>query len=120
MLPQVTLVRRLYETWYDTDFVVYAQGEIVKDGYVAGVDWLEVLTGKGRISFKEAVTTENTETAATLTQAVKLFTSPEHVIREGSKVKLTYRGREAMFICASPPRMYDTHQEIALKREERA
>lgn len=67
-----------------------------------------------RISVESAAPTSSSDTAAVVSQTIKLFTSPDAVIREGSKIIVTQSGKTAEYSCSGQPAVYPTHQEILL------
>lgn len=71
-----------------------------------------------RLSYKSAPATGDGNTAS-VTQEITLFISPDVEIKNGSKIVVTQRGQTTQFTNASEPKVYDSHQEIALKLFER-
>lgn len=68
-----------------------------------------------KLSFERLNTVVQTDTAATLTQATKLFLSPEIEVNGGSKIIVTWMGKTESFSCSGKPAVYPTHQEIMLE-----
>lgn len=60
-----------------------------------------------------------TESAANVSEEVKLFCSPDHEIPAGLKIVVTQAGTTEAFICSGIPAVYVTHQEVVLTSEER-
>lgn len=50
----------------------------------------------------------------TVSQSVKLFISPDIVIKAGSKIIVTQHGRTTEYSNSGVPAVYPTHQEIML------
>mgnify|MGYP006988832585 CR=1 FL=1 len=66
------------------------------------------------LSFEIVRATDQSDSAAALAQAVKLFISPEAAIPTGSKITVTQAGVTGDYTHSSIPAMYETHQEIML------
>ena len=69
-----------------------------------------------KLSFEKLSATNQTETAAAITQGVKLFLAPEIVVKGGSKIIVEWQGRTYEYSCSGDPAVYATHQEIPLER----
>ena len=72
-----------------------------------------------RLSFESVAPVQQTETAAAVSQTVKLFVSPEIVIIPGSKLTVTQNGVTTDYKGSSIAAVYTTHQEIMLDLFER-
>lgn len=72
-----------------------------------------------KLSFETLKSAQQTEAAASITQAIKLFLAPEIVVKPGSKVTVTQDGFTADYRCSGVPAVYPTHQEIMLELFER-
>lgn len=55
------------------------------------------------------------DTAASVSQLVKLFLAPEIIIKSGSKIIVTQNGATTAYRSSGAPSYYSTHQEIALE-----
>ena len=66
-----------------------------------------------KLSF-ETLTSSNGDPVATVSQSVKLFLSPDVVIKAGSKIIVTQNGRTTEYSNSGVPAVYPTHQEIML------
>lgn len=55
------------------------------------------------------------DNVSAVTQTPSLFLDPSYVIPSGSKVIVTQRGRMSVWKNSSEPRVYESHQEIALE-----
>lgn len=74
-----------------------------------------------RLSFEKTAVAVQTETAAIVTQGIKLFLPPEIEIKPGSKIIVTQNGITNSYSASGVPAIYATHQEIMLELfEERA
>ena len=72
-----------------------------------------------RLSFKQSNPAQQTESAASIAQVIKLFLAPEATVRPGSKVTVSQDGVTADYKCSGVPAVYSTHQEIVLELFER-
>lgn len=68
-----------------------------------------------RLSFEILKAAKQSDSAAAVTQAVKLFVSPDIVIRAGSKITVTQDNVTNDYTCSGIPAVYPTHQEIMLE-----
>lgn len=68
-----------------------------------------------RISFKTSNSTDNTESAAAVSQMVKVLIAPEIDIKPGSKLSITRNGVTTDYKNSGESARYDTHQEITLE-----
>ena len=66
-----------------------------------------------KLSFETLNSTDG-DHVATVTQSVKLFISPDVVIKAGSKIIVTQHGRTTEYSNSGVPAVYPTHQEIML------
>ena len=66
-----------------------------------------------KLSF-ETLTSSTGDPVATVSQSVKLFISPDVVIKAGSKIIVTQHGRTTEYSNSGVPTVYPTHQEIML------
>ena len=73
-----------------------------------------------RVSFESNSTTiKSNDTVYEKPQTIKLFIAPELIINDGSKIVVVQNGRTEAYKCSGAPRVYITHQEIALEHFER-
>ena len=72
-----------------------------------------------RVIYKSTPPSATRSTAATLTQVIKLYLSPEVMVKAGSRVLVTTNGVETVYACAGEPALYISHQEIELKLKDR-
>lgn len=66
-----------------------------------------------KLSF-ETLTSSSGDPVAAVSQTVKLFLSPDVVIKAGSKIIVTQHGRTTEYSNSGVPAVYPTHQEIML------
>ncbi|MCM1326958.1 MAG: hypothetical protein NC094_08935 [Bacteroidales bacterium] len=67
-----------------------------------------------RLSFERLTAAVQSDSAAAVTQVVKLFVSPDVEIKEGSKITITQDGITNDYERSGIPAIYPTHQEIIL------
>lgn len=67
------------------------------------------------LSFETLNPAVQTESAASITQSIKLFLSPDVTINAGSKITVTQDNVTADYMCSGVPAVYPTHQEISLE-----
>ncbi len=68
-----------------------------------------------RLSFEKTSAALQTDTAAKMSQGVKLFAAPEVRIKPGSKVVVTQNGVTGEYAASGEPAVYGSHQEIMLE-----
>ena len=68
-----------------------------------------------RLSYEKLSAASQTETAAGITQGIKLFLAPETVIKEGSKIIVMQNGVTGVYCASGKPAVYSTHQEVILE-----
>ncbi len=68
-----------------------------------------------KISFEKQNASAQTDTAAALTQGVKLFVAPEIKIKPGSKIIVGQNGVTTAYSASGEPAVYFSHQEITLE-----
>ena len=68
-----------------------------------------------KLSFEKQAVAVQTETAAAISQSIKLFRSPELKINSSSKIIVTQNGVTDEYSASGKPAIYSTHQEITLE-----
>ena len=68
-----------------------------------------------KLSFKKLTAASQTETAAAVSQVIKLFLAPEINVKAGSKLVVTQNGVTGKYSASGIPAVYSTHQEIVLE-----
>ena len=68
-----------------------------------------------KLSFEKSNAVIQTETAAAISQSVKLFIAPELNINGGSKIVVTQNNVTGEYSASGEPAVYPTHQEIMLE-----
>jgi len=67
-----------------------------------------------RLSFEKITAAVQTDTAAAVSQGIKLFLAPEIAVKTGSKIVVTQAGVTGEYQLSGVPALYETHQEIML------
>ncbi|WP_300844073.1 hypothetical protein [uncultured Acetatifactor sp.] len=118
---QVLKARKAIERMY-TGTCKVTEHQKVKSGASKLVTYADkvVLDGQPcRLSVKTSEPARQTESVASIAQAIKLFLAPEITVRPGSKVTVAQDGVTADYRCSGVPAVYPTHQEIVLELFER-
>lgn len=68
-----------------------------------------------RLSFEKISAATQTDTAAVVSQNIKLFLAPEIRVASGSKIVVTQNGMTGEYCASGKPAVYATHQEIILE-----
>ncbi len=68
-----------------------------------------------KLSFEKLTAASQTETAAAVSQVIKLFLAPEINVKAGSKLVVTQNGVTGKYSASGIPAVYSTHQEIVLE-----
>lgn len=100
------------------DSIGVSEYQKVKDPVTALTSYKEVVVLENqpcKLSFESITTAIQTEAAVTISQAVKLFLSPDITIKPGSKLKVTQTGVTTEYSSSGVPAVYPTHQEIMLE-----
>lgn len=72
-----------------------------------------------RLSYKNDYTMEDSETADTVKQIIKLFIKPELDIPAGSIFEITQHGKTSTYSNSGFPIVHGSHQEITLNLDDR-
>lgn len=87
---------------------------------LTGIEEVVVLENQPcRLSFESGAPVQQSQTAAAVSQTVKLFISPDVVISPGSKLTVTQNGVTTDYTRSGIAAVYPTHQEIMLDLFER-
>lgn len=68
-----------------------------------------------KLSFEKLNAVVQSDTAAAISQGVKLFLAPEIKVNGGSEIVVTWMGETHEYSCSGEPAVYPTHQEIMLE-----
>lgn len=82
-------------------------------------DVVVLLNQPCKLSFESVVPVQQSETAAAVSQTVKLFLAPDVMISPGSKLTITQNGVTGDYTRSGVAAVYPTHQEIMLELFER-
>ena len=110
------LMRKHIESLYDSTFTI-TECVFVKNVETGIDEATEIVTAENvpcRISFKSSPATRQTDTGATLTQSIVLFTYPEVAIKAGSKIIAVINGEEVIYKASGEPTKHKSHQEVEL------
>lgn len=72
-----------------------------------------------RISFETSPAAVQTETAATVSQSIRLFLAPDIAVKPGSEIIVEQNGMRAGYTASGAAAVYPTHQEVMLTLLER-
>ncbi len=109
-------MRKHIESLYDSTITI-TECVFVKNVETGIDEATEVITAENipcRISFKSSPATNQTDTGATLTQSIVLFTYPEISIKPGSKITAVINGKEVIYKASGEPTKHRSHQEVEL------
>ena len=94
MLSQAKMVRRAIESQYTGTCTVTEHQKIKKGNGSTGFTDSVVLENEPcRLSFATSKSANSDEVAVSVTQSVKVFLSPDIVVKPGSKMTITQNGR---------------------------
>lgn len=82
-------------------------------------DVVVLLNQPCKLSFESVAPVQQSETAAAVSQTVKLFLAPDVMISPGSKLTITQNGVTGDYTRSGVAAVYPTHQEIMLELFER-
>lgn len=82
-------------------------------------DVVVLLNQPCKLSFESVAPVQQSETAAAVSQTVKLFLAPDVMISPGSKLTVTQNGVTGDYTRSGVAAVYPTHQEIMLELFER-
>lgn len=112
---QVVAVRTAIEMMYQGTCTVTEHQKVKKENKTTGFQDVIVLENQPcKLSFSNITTTNQTETAALVTQTAKVLIAPEIQIKPGSKLTITQNGVTTEYENSGEPALFNTHQEISL------
>ena len=82
------------------------------------VDTVVLVAQPCRLSYKSISSTDEGD-AASVSQEIKLFLSPDVTIKSGSKIEVTQHGETKAYSKSGEAALYETHQEITLRLFDR-
>lgn len=113
--------RQAVELLYEDTCSIYER-QPVRDEVTKITKQQEVLVQEDlpcKLSFESLDPTSMQEGAAKQTVSVKLFLTPDLLVKEGSKLLVTHQGTETAYQRSGIPAAYATHQEVMLEPFER-
>lgn len=114
---QILMARKIVEELYTGRCTVTEYGKVT-DEETKLTAYREVIVLEDqpcRLSFETLKAAAQTESAAGISQAIKLFLSPDITVKAGSKVTVTQDNVTTAYKCSGVPAVYPTHQEIVLE-----
>ena len=114
------LHRKAVESLYRGKCTIYEHKKVKNEKTkLTGYEDVMVLEDQPcKLSFKEIHAAVQGEAAATATQVIKLFLSPNVIVMPGSKVTVIQDGVKRDYTSSGVPAVYQSHQEIILKLED--
>lgn len=117
----IKAARKAIESTYEGVLTV-TEHQKVTDENTKLTDYQDVVVLENQpchLSFETLNNAVQSESAAAVTQTIKLFVSSDISIKAGSKITVTQAGVTADYTCSGIPAVYETHQEIILVLFER-
>ena len=112
--------RKAQESGYCGIATVVEHRKIVDGNHLTNYQDVVVLENQAcKLSYESIKQSTQGESAVEVTQAIKLFISPDVAIKPGSKITVTQSGVTEDYTCSGVPAVYPTHQEIILDLFER-
>ena len=104
------------ERLYNSKCWVFEQVSLVNpDTFVTSQEIREVHSGIScHLSFGNSPSISMDETVGQRLQKVKLFLSPDVLIKSGSRINVLQNGVEYHYMCSGESLIYETHQEVSL------
>ncbi len=112
--------RKAVESLYNGTCTVYEHRKVKdeKTKLTGFEDALVLENQPCRLSFEKINAAVQGESYAAVSQSIKLFLSPDIVIKPGSKITVTQNGVTADYTSSGVPAVYQSHQEIILELEK--
>ena len=111
MFPNLAMVRRAVEKYYDKKCTVTEYRKTKVNGVVSFAEVQVLIDAPCRLSYKTIASNDETDSVSHTHQVTKLFISPDVIIPTGSKI--TVDGID--YSRSGVPAVYNTHQEIILE-----
>ena len=118
MLQKIKMVkaRKAVESLYDGICTISEYQKIKKENMSTGFAEVVVVENQPcRMSYKTVNSTNQTDTASAVTQAIVVYLSPDILVKPGSKLTITQNGVTTAYKNSGEPAVYSTHQEIPLE-----
>ncbi len=112
--------RKAVESLYNGICTVYEYRKVKDEKTkLTGFEDVAVLENQPcRLSFEKINAAVPGESFTAISQAIKLFLSPDIMIKPNSKITVTQNGITADYKSSGVPAVYQSHQEIILELEE--
>lgn len=111
------ILNKAIEYMYDSVCTV-TEYKKVKNPVTKVTDYEEVVVLEGqpcKLSYEKITTVVQSESSAAVAQSVKLFISPDVLIKPGSKITVTTGNNTVDYTFSGMPARYQAHQEIILE-----
>lgn len=115
-------MRRILEMLYDGVCTI-TEYHIVEDENTFLSQTQEVVIAENiacRLSYRNAPATNQTSSFNSASQQISLYLAPDVKITPGSEIRVVQNDVEAVYRSSGVPKVYATHQEIALEQVDRA
>lgn len=113
---QVAARKAIESTYAGTCTIIEHQEKTDAETKITGFEDVIVIENQPcKLSFEKIDAVVQTETAASISQAVKLFLSPEIKVNGGSKIIVEQDGMKNEYSASGEPAVYKSHQEIILE-----
>lgn len=113
-------IRKAIEKTYTDVCDIYSFKKVQEGSITKLAKVLEYENIKCALSQKNLKTAENNQSHSKIDYDVKLFISPDIKLLAGSEIEVTNFGKTQTFKYVGEPFVYETHQEVLLKREQKA
>ncbi len=113
----IALAREAVENLYDATCTVIEHDQR-KDPVSKETESVEIEVYHNKackLSYSTVKNSNQTDAANSVSQVVKIFIAPELIIKPGSKLVITSKGRTTEYKNSGVPAVYNTHQEIVLE-----
>lgn len=112
---QVVAIRKAIEKMYQGTCTVIEYQKVRRENKSSGFEEVTVLEQQPcKLSYERLASANQTDTAASATQSVKVLMAPEVTIKTGSKLTITQSGVTKEFQNSGEVAVFDSHQEIML------
>lgn len=110
------MVRKAIESLYRNKCTIVEYRSYKKANESTGQKEFTVLQNQPcKLSFSTVKSNTETASAEMVNQVVKLFISPDIVIKPGSKIIVEHQGRTVEYKNSGEPGIYPSHQEVVLE-----
>ena len=114
---ELVSVKKAIEKLYNGRCTITEYQKVKKANKSTGFEEVTVLTDQPcKLSFTKTNSTSPTNSGASaVSQTVKVFISPDIIVKPGSKLTITQNGITTEYKNSGQPSLYSTHQEISLE-----